>query len=167
MADKYLRHNAGGLAEREASVVSVGAADAGKIGALDGTGRFDNSFMPVGLGADTSIVVASEALSAGDVVNKHDVAGGFRARKADASANKPVHGFVLAAVVSGGNATVHRSGSNTQVTGQTPGTKYLSTTPGAISATAPTVAGQISQEVGVADSATSFSFRPQLPVLLA
>lgn len=167
MADKYIYNNNGTLTEREASTSSAGAGDAGKIPALDGTGRLDNSFMPVGIGADTASIQASENLAAGDWVNVHN-SSGARVRKADATtAGKEAHGFVLAAVTSGNNATVYFEGSNTQVSGQTPGDVFLSTTAGAGSSSAPSGSGNVVQRVGVAVSATAVNFERGTPLVLA
>ena len=69
MAQKFLRLLSGVISELEALVTSAGAGDAGKIPALDVTGKLDNSFMPVGIGADSKILPASENLAAGDLVN--------------------------------------------------------------------------------------------------
>ncbi|WP_289241264.1 hypothetical protein, partial [Delftia sp.] len=89
--------------------------------ALDDSGRIDNSMMPVGIGADTAVIAASEALAAGDWVNMWNSTGA-KVRKADATTSgKEAHGFVLAAVTSGANATVYFEGTNTQVTAQTLG----------------------------------------------
>lgn len=167
MADKFLRNNAGTLTETEATVVSAGAGNAGDIPALDATGRLDSSVMPVGIGADTASIEASEALAAGDYVNIHN-ATGAKVRKADATtAGKQAHGFVLAAVSSGAQATVYFEGPNTQVTGQTPGDIFLSTTPGVGSSTAPAGSGNVVQRLGVATSATSVNFEAGQPIVLA
>lgn len=172
MADKYLRQDLtdGAIHMEEATVASAGAADAGEIVALDGTGRLDPSVMPVGIGADTQAITTSEALAAGDYVNIHDVAGAFRVRKADASAlATKADGFVLAAFGSAVLATVYFEGTNTQVTGQTPGTVYLSETAGIGTGVAgiPTAAGTIVQPIGVATSATTVNFEAARPVVLA
>lgn len=169
MAQKYLKQNAGGFQEVEGLVTSAGAGDAGKIPALDAAGRFDSSLMPVGIGADTATIQASENLSAGDWVNIHDVTGAFRVRKADGtSAGKEADGFVLSAVTSGQNATVYFEGPNTQVSGQTPGAVFLSvSTPGAGQATAPTATGQVVQRLGVAVSASVVNFERGPAILLA
>lgn len=95
---KYLKNNAGTLTEEAAvnssagasdegkipalnasgvlaaSIVnsvgtSAGAGDSGKLPSLDGSGKLDNSFMPVGIGADTAAIATSETLAAGDFVN--------------------------------------------------------------------------------------------------
>lgn len=172
MADKFIINNAGVLAEREARVTSSGASDAGRIVALDSTGKLHTSVMPVGIGADTKSIPASENLSAGDFVNVFNDNGTLRVRKADASspnAGKRAHGFVLEAVASGNNAAVYFEGTNTQLSGLTPGATYFlsGTTPGGVVATAPTTAGYCVQEVGVAVSETEISFEPQQPIILA
>lgn len=168
MADKYIYNNAGTLTEKEAKATSAGAGDAGKIPALDGTGRLDNSMMPVGIGADTASITTSEALAAGDLVNIWNSTGA-KARKADAStAGKEAMGFVLAAAASGAAATVYFEGTDTQVTGQTPGPVYLSaTTPGLATATPPSGTGQVVQRVGYATGTTAINFNAGLPVVLA
>jgi hypothetical protein len=167
MADKYLYNNAGTLTEREGLVTSAGAGDAGKIPALDGTGKLDTSVMPTGIGADTQSIQASENLAAGDLVNVHN-SGGARVRKADATtAGKEAHGFVLAGVTSGNNATVYFEGSNTQVTGLTPGPQFLSTSAGLATATAPSGSGNVVQRVGVATAAGVLNFEGGAPIVLA
>ena len=138
---------------------SAGAGDSGKLPALDGGGKLDTSFMPTGIGADTASITASEALSAGDLVNVWDSAGVFKVRKADAtSVGKEAHGFVISSVSSSASATVYFRGSNTAVTGKTPGKQYLTTTAGASSSTPPSGSGNIIQEVGIAVSATLVNF---------
>lgn len=155
--------------ETSTVTVSAGAGDATKIPALDGTGKLDMSVMPVGLGAETDIITASEALAAGDYVNIWDSTGA-KVRKADATVvGKEAHGFVLAAVASAAAATVYRgSQSNTQRTGMTPGQRqYLSTTPGASTPTPPAASGNVVQFLGVAISATALDFMPGQPTILA
>lgn len=148
--------------------VSAGAGDAGKVVALDSTGRIDESMMPVGIGADTALVQASENLAAGDWVNIHSDTGNFRVRKADGTAaGKHAHGFVLAVVTSGNNATVYFEGTNTQVSGMTPGDVFLQTTAGIGAATPPSGSGNVVQRLGVAVSATAVSFEPAQPIVLA
>jgi hypothetical protein len=146
---------------------SAGAADAGKVAALDASGKLDNTMMPVGIGADSTVMVASEALSAGDFVNIWNSTGA-KVRKADATTSgKEAHGFVLSAVASAGNATVYFEGSNTAVTGQTPGGVFLATTAGGATSTAPIASGNIVQGIGFATSTTSINFQSQPSILLA
>ena len=166
-AKKFLRLISGALTEVFGVTTSAGAGNDGDIVALDATGRIDNSMMPVGIGADTKSIQASENLAAGDFVNVHN-SGGARVRKADATtAGKGAHGFVLAAVTSGANATVYFEGTNNQVTGLTPGDVFLQTTAGLSGATVPSAAGNVVQRLGAAVSATEVSFEPGTPVTLA
>lgn len=169
MTDKYLFNNGGVSTEKAASTASTGAADAGKLIALDSTGLIDNSMLPVGVGPDTASIVASENLAAGDLVNIWDNVGTANVRKADGStAGKEAQGFVLAAVTTSAAATVYFAGANTQMSGLTPGRQFLSvTTPGKTQATAPTGAGKVSQIVGFAVSATEMNYQPRDLIVLA
>ena len=193
---KFIRNNAGALTEEAALTTSVGAADAdkipalnssgvldgsivnsttssagagsaGKVAALDGSGRLDSTMMPVGIGADTKSITASEALAAGDYVNIWS-SSGAKVRKADATvAGKEAHGYVLAAVSSGASATVYFESTNTSVTGQTPGPVFLSTVAGTGTSVAPSGSGNIVQRIGFACSATEVNFQSQTPITLA
>jgi len=167
--NKYLKNNAGVITEQAALQASAGAGDAGAIVALDSAGRIDTSMMPVGVAADTATITASESLSAGDLVNVWSNGGLFNVRKADASTSgKEAHGYVLAAVSSSSPAVVYFEGSNTQVSGLTPGRRYLSTsTPGGTQASAPSTAGQVVQVVGYATSSSVLNFDAQIPIVLA
>lgn len=170
MAAKYLIPSTtrpGNVAQVEAIDSSAGAGDAGKIAGLDAAGKWDTSFMPTGVGADTALIEASEDLAAGDWVNIH-ASTGAKVRKADATtAGKEADGFVLAVVTSGNNATVYFVGTNDQITGLTPGSEYyLHTTGGAEVATAPTGSGNVQQPLGKASSATAVFFQKQVAIEL-
>ncbi|WP_067671847.1 hypothetical protein [Nocardia miyunensis] len=167
--NKYIKLDTttGSLTEQAAIQASAGSGDAGKIPALDGSGRLDSSMMPAGIGADTAVIAASEALAAGDFVNIWN-SSGAKVRKADATTQgKEAHGFVLAAVLSGANATVYFEGPNTAVTAQTPGPVFLATTAGTATSTPPSASGNVVQRVGVATSPTSINFEGSQPVVLA
>lgn len=139
---------------------SSGAGDSGKVVALDSSGRIDSSMMPVGIGADTASIATSETLAAGDLVNVFSNSGTANVRKADAtSSGKEAHGFVLSAFTHPTTATVYFEGSNTSVSGRTPGKQYLSTTAGTTTTTAPSGSGNVVQVVGFATSATSINFQ--------
>lgn len=175
MADKYLHLPSSGVpTERELTVTSSGAGDAGKGVALASDGRLDSSVMPVGVGASTITVATSENLSAGDLVNLYSNSGTINARKADAStanAGKIAHGFVLAGTTSPNNATVYigQASVNSGVSGLTVGAEYFlsGSTAGGVTATAPTTAGHLLQRVGVARSATELVFNPQVVAIRA
>ena len=192
---KYIKNNSGALTEEAALTTSAGAGDAqkipalnasgvldltitngktttagagdsGKLVALDGSGRIDSTMMPVGIGADTATITTSEALSAGDFVNVWNSTGA-KVRKADATVSgKEAHGFVLSAYGSSASATVYFEGTNTGVTGQTPGPVFLSTTAGVATSTAPSGSGNVVQRIGFAVSATAINFQSQPPIVL-
>lgn len=169
-AEAIVALNASGVLDStivNSKTTSAGAGDAGKVVALDGSGRIDTTMMPVGFGADTASIEASENLSAGDFVNIHN-ATGAKVRKADATAaGKEAHGFVLAGATSGNPATVYFEGSNTGVSGATPGPVFLATTPGQATSTAPSGAGNVVQRIGFATSATVINFQSNDPIVLA
>lgn len=170
---KLLTHTGtGDMAEYAGITTSAGAASAGDVPVLDATGRLDPSMMPPGVGAENEVIVASGALGNGDFVNVYNNAGTANCRKADASASgglaKRAHGYVLAAVASGANATVYTDGKNNQVTGLSAGEVFLSdTTPGKATNTPPTGSGKIVQSLGVAVSATELNTGFGRPILLA
>ena len=147
---------------------SAGAGDTGKVVALDATGRIDSSMMPVGIGADTQSITTSETIAAGAFVNVWNSTGA-KLRNADATVSgKEAHGFVLVGVASGADATVYFEGTNTAVTGQTPGTAYLSTTPGIATTTLiPSGSGNIVQVLGFCTSPSTINFQSQPPITLA
>jgi len=167
---KFINLTNGQPTQENAIASSAGAGDAGKLIKLDAGGKLDSSFMPSGVGAETRSVVASEALSAGNLVNLHNNAGTLNMRKADATAaGKQANGFVLGAVSATASGTLYpEEAVITGLTGLTPGTTYyLHTTAGGITNTPPSAAGNVVQEVGVALSATELLFRPRQPILLA
>ncbi|MDY0071811.1 MAG: hypothetical protein RBR77_04095 [Thauera sp.] len=160
MAQRFLARVSGETKQVEASVTSAGVSDAGKIPALDSSGKLDMSMMPAGIGADTQIIPASESLSAGNFVNIFSDSGDVKVRKADNSNGRPADGYVLDAVASAANATVYPlDGTNSELTGLTPGAKYWLGTAGGVTPTPldETDAGnanKISQYLGKAKSAT-------------
>ena len=196
MTDKYLYNNAGTMTEKAAmdassgagdtgkivalnsagvldstivnsKTTSAGAGDTGKLVALDSSGRIDSTMLPVGVGADTASLTTSEAVASGDLVNIWDSAGA-KVRKADATTvGKHAMGFVLVGAGSGASVTVYFEGTNSGVSGQTPGPIYLSTAAGLASATPPASAGNVVQRVGFATSATSFNAQCGEPIVLA
>ncbi len=155
--------------ELEPNVTSAGAADAGKLIALNPSGVLDSTLLPPGIGEASQTFPTSEALAAGALVNIFDAAGTPTARNANATdATKPAQGFVLAATTSPANATVYFPGQVVSgVAGLTTGAAvYLSAaTSGAVTNTAPAAAGNLIQQVGSALSPTSFVFQPLLPVI--
>ena len=169
-AKPFLTQQSGGLVEQRGTQQSAGVANAGDVVSLGEDGRLDPSLMPPGIGAEVKVLPASEALASGDLINIWTDTGVAKARKADASVGgKEAHGFVLAGVLSGANATVYLDGTNTAMTGLTPGAmQFLSdVTPGKTVETAPTTANHLVQRIGPALGATEIRFRPEPAILLA
>ena len=168
-ADKYLKvGSTGNLEEVEATVQSAGGDNAGDIPALDAAGKLDDTVMPEGIGAETQVIKATEALTANDVVNIWDNSGTTEVRKADATdATKPAHGYVKEGAEAAANATVYTDGY-LPGTGLTVGSKYfLAATGGAVTTTPPSTTGNIAQCIGVAVSATAIKFEPLTPIVRA
>lgn len=167
---KYLKNDVGKIREEQPITISAGAADASKIAQLDLTGKYDISVLPVGVGVATFVLPAFENLAAGDKVNIFSDSGTAKVRKASAASTpKEAHGFVLAAVTAGNNATVYTSDENTQLTGLTVGADYYlsATTAGGITSTAPSGSNQMVQYVGTAISATTIQFFRGTPIYLS
>jgi len=167
---KYLDIVNGVPTQKAAVVASAGASDADELVKLDGNGLLDESMMPLGIGADTASILASENLVAGDLVNIWQDAGISKIRKADATTiGKEANGFVTASVTAAALGSVYFEGKNEQLSGLTIGaTLFLSTvTAGAVSSTPPAGSGNVVQQVGKVISATSMSFEPAQLIVLA
>ena len=133
---------------------SSGAADAGKAVSLNADGQIDDTMLPT---SSLLELTASEAISAGDAVNKWDNGGTVNVRLADASNNRPCHGFATEAIASAATGKIDSDGSIAQA-GLTIGSKYfLGTTPGAITADPDETTGNLLQVVGTASDATVLS----------
>ena len=169
-ANKYLSWVAGQIQEVVATVTSTGASMANKIVALTAEGKLDLSLMPVGVSAEVKVMKCSEALSIRNLVNIYDSGAGVeKCRKADASNGRRAHGFVLAAYDNDTDVTVYLEGTITGLSGKTPGAaQYLGAdAAGGIVETNDATAGELSQEIGVAVSATEVSFLPKQPITIA
>lgn len=169
-AKKFISLIAGRFREVAGTIVSTGAADDGALVALNAAGKLDPSVMPDGIGANTVPAIATEALSANDLVNVYDNAGVASVRKADATVEgKECNGFVKAAYANAAPVTVYGSGSvMSGLAGLTTGARqYMSVVAGARTAVPPSAAGNVVQKIGEAMSATSIAFEPEEPVTLA
>jgi len=155
MAQKFKTLQNGRDALKEATVVSSGVANAGDVPALDSTGRLDITLMPDGIGADTKAMEATEDLAAGNYVNIFLSSGIQKARLADASNDRPAHGYVKAAFLTGATATIYFEGANDDLSGLTIGARYYLQTAGAVSSS-PRTTG-LHQFVGIAISATEIN----------
>jgi hypothetical protein len=174
MAQKFITRQNGLFKQVEASVVSTGAADAGKVVALNSAGVIDASMLPPGVGDEVNILPAYEALSAGSFVNVFfdSTDSKVKVRLADNSNARAAHGFVLDAFAAAADAEVFSLGeTNSGKTGLTPGVElWLGTAGGVISSplveTLAANIGKISQRIGVSKSATEILTAYSEPVVL-
>jgi hypothetical protein len=109
---------------------------------------------------ESTMVVSSEAMLAGDLVHIWNDDGVFRIRKADADARYDAHGFILDDCAAYAAVPVYHMGQNPFVTNLAPGAQWLSTVAGKVTNQPPSNVGQIVQRVGYAPSATMLNFAP-------
>lgn len=149
---------------------SAGVADANKLVSTGATGKIDATLLPATTGTNSETIVAFENLSAGAFVNLFTDGDTVRkCRLADASNNRPAHGYVTASATAAGNATVNFTGNNDVLTGLTVGTRYFlsTTTPGSYVATPSLTSTHIIQCLGVAISTTAIRFEYDDPITVA
>lgn len=173
-AQKYLviDNTTGLVKEASALDVASGAGDSGQLIALDAQGKIPVGFLPSGIGQDTLVAPASEAISAGAMLNLwYDSANTTvkwrNADKATAGGAKEAHAFANAAVTSGSNCTGIFEGRVTGLTGLTPGGRCWLGNNGAITQTPTTTAGESLQRLGIAVSATTMDFEKSEPIIRA
>lgn len=160
MAQKFLVRQGGKTLQAEAADVSAGVADAGRIPALDSSGRLSPTMMPPGIGAETQLITATENLAAGSFVNIYSDSGDLAVRLADNSNGRPADGYIQTAVLMAQDALVYPlDGVNANLSGLTPGAEYWLGTAGAVTDTPldendVANANKISQYLGKAKSAT-------------
>ena len=152
---------AGNTIAEYVGVIVGGAANAFQLVALNASGQLDLTMMPTGIGPDTQVLAASEAIAAGALVKVYANGGVATMRNANGGTGLEADGFVLAAVAQGANGTAYLSGLNTAVSGLTPGLAFLSdTTIGGVAAAGATTPGHIYQQVGVVTAAGALQFAP-------
>lgn len=159
-AKSFLRLVAGKAKAIQAIITSSGAGNDGDLVALDSTGRFDVSVMPVGIGPDVLNAPSFEDLTAGDYVNVFNDSGTIKIRKADNSNGRDAHGFIKDTVVAPAVVNVFFEGPNDSLSGLTLGARYyLGETGGVIETPLEPItdAGDISQYLGVAISSTAIN----------
>jgi hypothetical protein len=154
----------GVLTRKVPNSTSAGAADAAKMIQLNSAGKLDVTLMPSAAlnGSEDYVIIAFETLAAGDLVNVFNNAGTASLRKADATdATKPPMGYVQAGVTAGATGTARLgNGVITGLAGLTIGARYYASaaTPGGLTLTPPTVAGNVVYPVGRAKAVTEFAY---------
>lgn len=167
---KPLHFVSGVITEVPATETSTGAGSEGQIVALNGAGKIDPTMLEA---VPAFEALASEGISAGDLINLHNVAGVINVRKADASGGvaKKADGYAPAAITSGQSGEVRLDNDViVGLSGMTVGGAYFlsGVAPGAATLTPPSTATYIVQRVGKAKSATELAFDASCePVVLA
>lgn len=117
----------------------------------------------------SAILQASEAISAGRLVNIYTVSGTARIRNASATdLTKPAHGFAMAAIASGAGGAVGFPGQIitglSTLVGGTPYFLDVAPNVGGVTPVVPSAAGNGVQPVGVALSSSMLVFTPQIMI---
>jgi hypothetical protein len=155
-ADQYLTLKNGRDTLIPATQVSTGSNEGGDLVALGDNGYLDLSLMPPEvLKNNVKRFNTTEALAPGKYVNIFSPSAGvFNVRLADATNDRPAHGFVKTTYAANALAEVYFEGTNTGLSGLAAGRVYLAAA-GGITQTPPTKATYaISQYLGTAISAT-------------
>lgn len=158
MAKPLYLDNNGNLIEVQANNTSAGAADAGKLVQLNGSGQIDKTMLP---DMSDKTFVFTENVAAGAFINIYLSAGVAKARNAVATSEATrANGVAPAAVLSGATGTVDLHEGTALLSGLAPGSTYFlsATTPGGVTTTPPSAAGQIVQTLGTAVSTTELKF---------
>ena len=167
MANKYISQNAGRLTEIEANIASAGAADSGKLVALDTAGKISSTMLR---DVENLVMTAGEALTSSDLVYVYDDAGSAKVKKAVAdAAGHEADGYVLASPSEGETTVVYFEGKLV-TSGLVAGKKYYlsDVTAGDLLAeddTLPAGTGEIMQYVGKAVSTTELMFEPSVGII--
>lgn len=168
---KFLNLVSGKIKEAVGLDSSAGAGSAGKLVALDSSGKINNNMMPSGISAEVVEITPAEDIAQWDLVNIYLDGATLKGRKADGGTNKYVaHAFAPSALTTATPGNVQMDGTITG-TGLTPGADYfLSDSAGAgvgkSSATPLSGAGKIHQKIGYAVSATAIIFLPEQDIEL-
>ena len=165
---KFLTHSAGNITEVAAIDESAGSGDAGKLIAVGADGYIDDSFLKQ---TPAVVMTASEDIAAGDLINIWSDAGTPKVRKAtNAAVGTRADGYANAGILEDASGTVILGeGVITGLSSLTPGARYYLGTGGSrvLAASLPTSTGNISQQIGVAKSATELAINIQEPIVLA
>ena len=158
-AGKYVDIVSGIMTQKLSVDASAGAGDAGKLVSLNASGMVDSTMLDGTYTAN----VGTGPVANGDLVYL-TAAGLVEPAKADAVGTL-AQGYCLVGATTGNPVTVRFSGSNTAVTGLTPGVEYYLSagTGGAITATPPATPTQYVQPVGFAVTATQLFMNRQRP----
>lgn len=106
--------------------------------------------------------IATETIKAGFMVNLWNNSGVYAAARnaTNAAAASQCDGYCTQDCIAGDTIEIQTFGVHDLISGLTPGIRYYLGTAGGLLSTAPTTAGTIAQEIGVALSSSALLFRP-------
>jgi hypothetical protein len=144
--------------------INAYTGNAEELVATDANGLIAEDLLPTSIQQPQYSVVASEELAAYELINVFNDTGTTKIRLADAASGYRCDGYVTESVSNGVTTTIKFGGVVT-ASGLTRGAPvFLSATSGAATTTHPTLStGDISQQVGIALSATEFIMEIQEP----
>lgn len=166
---KFLTLGTDGRLAEDQSAGAGGVPNANKIPNLDANGKLVESMLPDGIGADTTVVPASENLAQYDLINLWNDAGTIKVRKADAGTNQyQAHGYVKSAVTLGNDAVVYLDGTCGGTFAATDVGKpvFVSEVPGGVTLTPVSGSGKMHQCCGTVISISGFDFELAQPISL-
>jgi len=143
---------------------TLGDIDAAKLTNIEALKLPDNTITTDKI--DVGLVLASEAMLKGDVVNVYNYLDGFRVRRASAVLNREASGFILDDVSANLPVRVYTNGTNIYQAGLTPGPQWLSEDSGLVTDRPPATVGYLVQQVGFAADNFILNFHPISPVKL-
>ena len=152
---------------------SSGVSDGGKGAGLDpATGKFHQSLMPDGLGAEVQTAEAGEALSTSTpIVELYYDDTTLKVRKSDATSTgiKKASGFIKENYSSGASVTVYLEGNITGLSGLDVTKRcFVSKTAGAVTQdVSGFTTGDMKQDIGFPISSTEMRFQTDPPLILA
>lgn len=143
---------------------ALGEIDAAKLTNIEALQLPDNTITTDKL--SVGLVLSSEAMLKGNIVNIYEDVSGFRVRRASSVLNREASGFILDDVSANLPVRVYTDGTNNYQAGLTPGPQWLSDVDGLVSSTPPSTVGYLVQQVGFAADAFILNFHPISPVKL-
>ena len=162
-AGTYLDLVSGTITRKTSVEASAGAADEGKLVALNASGQIDGTMLAGGV---FTANVGTGPVANGDLVYITP-AGLVEPAVATAAASLAM-GYCLVGAASPNPVTVYFSGENTAVSALSPGVPYYlsATTAGAVTSTPPATPTNYVQAVGFTLSATDLHFAPTVAVVV-
>jgi len=143
---------------------ALGEIDAAKLTNIEAIRLPDNTITTDKI--SVGLVLSSEAMLKGDVVNIYDFLGGYRVRRASSVLSREASGFILDDVSANLPVRVYTNGTNIYQAGLAPGPQWLSEVDGLVTSRPPATVGTLVQQVGFAADDFILNFHPTTSIKL-